>query len=219
MGSNSLQCLVQHAMGDLNGASTSADVAQALADHTDQRRAGQGQQRDAEIPSALQRIGALRLALVRQPCADDAFLDQRQGSKPRSHSQPGAHRGEQAVYFPCKGSAEAVHLHAQGDYEEATSLFGRAAAGAARALPADGSSSPGARLEPSPWALREAAASAVSGPGQASLAQKQWVTAEESLSEVRVPTTRYCRHICALSFWNIWMCWRGLLEPEAAGSC
>ena len=79
MGSNSLQCLVQHAMGDMNGACTSADVAQALADHTDQRRAGQGQQRDAEIPSALQRIGALRLAMVSRPCADNPFLDERQG--------------------------------------------------------------------------------------------------------------------------------------------
>lgn len=108
---------------------------------------------------------------------------------------------------------------AQGDYDEATSLFRRAAAGAARALPAGGSSSPGAPLEPSPWALREAAASAVSGPGQASLAQKQWDSAEEPLSEVRNPATEYCRHICALSRWNMWMCWQGLLEPEAAGSC
>ena len=83
VGCNSLQCLVQHAMGDLNGASTSADVAQALADHTDQRRAGQGQQRDAEIPSALQRIGALRLAMVSLPCADHPFLDERRGCAQR----------------------------------------------------------------------------------------------------------------------------------------
>ena len=95
---------------------------------------------------------------------------------------------------------------AQGDYEEATSLFRRAAAGAARALPAGGGSSPGARLEPSPWALCEAAASAVSGPGQASLAQKQWDTAEEPLSEVRDPATRYRRHTCALSRSSTWIC-------------
>ena len=40
-------------------------MAQALADHTDQRRANLGAQRDAAIPCALQRIGALRLAMVR----------------------------------------------------------------------------------------------------------------------------------------------------------
>ena len=108
---------------------------------------------------------------------------------------------------------------AQGDYEEATSLFKRAAAGAAQALPAGGSSSPGARLEPSPWALREAAASAVSGPGQASLAQKQWDTAEEPLSKVRNRAKKCCRHICVLSRLDIWMSCRGLLEPEAAGRC
>ncbi len=62
--SNALLCLVQHARGDLNSASTSADVAQALADHTDPKRASSGAHRDAAIPAALQRIAALRLAMV-----------------------------------------------------------------------------------------------------------------------------------------------------------
>ena len=61
---NAMLCLVQHARGDLDAASTSADVAQALADHTDPRRASSGAHRDAAIPAALQRIGALRLAMV-----------------------------------------------------------------------------------------------------------------------------------------------------------
>ena len=57
-------CLVQHARGDLDAASACADVAQALADHADPRRASSGAHRDAAIPAALQRIGALRLAMV-----------------------------------------------------------------------------------------------------------------------------------------------------------
>ena len=61
---NAMLCLVQHARGDLNAASTSADVAQALADHTDPGRASSGAHRDAAIPAALQRVGALRLAMV-----------------------------------------------------------------------------------------------------------------------------------------------------------
>ena len=196
MSSNSLQCLVQHAMGDLNGASTSADVAQALADHTDQRRPGQGQQRDAEIPAALQRIGALRLAMVSWPCTGDPC-------------QGGHQRRAQSLVLSASLTRQwegqgCVHLHAgqllkpsvcaQGDYDEAASLFRRAAAGASQALPAGGSSALGARLEPSPWALREAAASTVSGLGQAALARKQWDAAEEPLSEVRALALRSCRH-------------------------
>ena len=61
---NAMLCLVQHARGDLDAASSSAEVAQALADHTDQRRASSGATRDAAIPAALQRIGAHRLAMV-----------------------------------------------------------------------------------------------------------------------------------------------------------
>ena len=73
--SNAMLCLVQHARGDLNSASTSADVAQALADHTDPRRATSGAQRDAAILAALQRIGALRLAMVRLlTCDRDTHL-------------------------------------------------------------------------------------------------------------------------------------------------
>lgn len=64
IGSNAMLCMVQHARGDLDAATSSADVAQALADHTDQRRPGGGTSRDAVVPSALQQIGALRLAMV-----------------------------------------------------------------------------------------------------------------------------------------------------------
>lgn len=84
-------------------------------------------------------------------------------------------------------STPIVHIlvmHAQGDYDEATSLFSRAAAGAGHALSADSASSASMRAEPSPWALRETLASACSGAGQASLGQKQWEAAEEPLSEV-----------------------------------
>ena len=70
----------------------------------------------------------------------------------------------------------------QGEYEEATGLFRRAASGAKQAL-AD-TASPGMHLAPSPWALRETAASALSGSGQAYLGQKRWEAAEEPLSEV-----------------------------------
>ena len=73
---------------------------------------------------------------------------------------------------------------AQGEYDEATSLFDRAAAGARHALSAGGASSVSMSAEPSPWALRETLASACSGPGQGSLGQKQWAAAEEPLSEV-----------------------------------
>jgi len=65
--SNAMLCLVQHAQGDLNAATTSADVAQALADHTDQRRASLAAHKDAVILSALPRIGVLRLAMVSLP--------------------------------------------------------------------------------------------------------------------------------------------------------
>ena len=72
----------------------------------------------------------------------------------------------------------------QGDYEEATSLFNRAAAGAKQALSADSTLPTSMRTEPSPWALRETSAGACSGAGQAILGQKQWEAAEEPLSEV-----------------------------------
>ena len=77
--SNAMLCLVQHARGDLNAATTSADVAQALADHTDQRRAGLGAHKDAVVLSALQRIGALRLAMVMLACDTFLFLFGRSG--------------------------------------------------------------------------------------------------------------------------------------------
>ena len=99
---------------------------------------------------------------------------------------------------PCKATANAS-IGAQGDYDEANSLFRRAAAEASQALPAGGGSSPGARLEPSPWALREAAASAISGLGQVGLARRQWDAAEEPLSEVRDHAVRCCRH-CLCTF-------------------
>ena len=225
MSSNSLQCLAQHALGDMSAAATSADVAQALADHTDQRRPGQGQQRDAAIPSALQRIGALRLAMVSRPCTEYLFLRGRQDHAqshtlvtslaPQWEGQGGMHTRAHDEIKPAIG--------AQGNYEEATSLFRRAAAGASQALPAGGSTSPGSRLEPSPWALREAAASAVSGVGQASLARAQWDAAEEPLSEVRLSygvlqaLSVHC-HTRSPGV-NILKCWPGLIGPEAVGSC
>ena len=84
-------------------------------------------------------------------------------------------------------------MYGQGDYEEAMSLFSRAAAGARQALSADNILSPSMRAEPSPWALREALTSACSGAGQASLAQKQWEAAEDPLSEVS-PGCLPCNH-------------------------
>lgn len=72
----------------------------------------------------------------------------------------------------------------QGDCEEASSLFMRAAAGAKHAITTDSSLLSSMRAEPSPWALRETLAGACSGTGQASLGQKQWEAAEDPLSEV-----------------------------------
>ena len=47
-------------------------------------------------------------------------------------------------------------------------------------------------MEPSPWALKESAATARSGAGQAALAQKQWEAAEEPLSEVASKHLQLC---------------------------
>lgn len=65
VGGNSLVGLARHAAGDLQAAITSADAAQAMADHTDQRRRSLSAQQDATIPCALHRVAAVRFATVR----------------------------------------------------------------------------------------------------------------------------------------------------------
>ncbi len=62
---HSLLGLARHAAGDVHAALASADAAQALADHTDQRRNSLTQTQDASVPCALHRIAALRFATVR----------------------------------------------------------------------------------------------------------------------------------------------------------
>ena len=57
-------------------------------------------------------------------------------------------------------------------------------------------------METSPWALKESAASARSGAGQAALAQRQWEAAEEPLSEVASEYLQLCTcqksaHVCS----------------------
>ena len=166
-------------------------MAQALADHTDQRRANLGAQRDAAIPCALQRIGALRLATVRarsegQTARREILCCQWAWPPftwPTCISCP-------ALPVLLAGLTPCVPC-TKGEYEEATGLFRRAASSTAGALSA-GIGSLGMRIEPSPWALKESAASAHSGAGQVALAQRQWEAAEEPLSEVASKYLQLC---------------------------
>ena len=65
-------------------------------------------------------------------------------------------------------------------------------------------------MEASPWALKESAASARSGVGQAALAQRQWEAAEEPLSEVALKFLQLCTclmsaHACSETLANYHM--------------
>jgi hypothetical protein len=159
---NSLLGFARHASGDVQAAVVSVDAAQALADHTDQRRQSIANTQDPAIPSALYRIAALRFATVHH----DPFLA--------------------VLCSAWQMCAARLQLFSslqrfsptQGDYDEAAALFERAASAAEAAAAAPSATSP--------WSLAELKAGAVGGIGQVAIAKKAWECGEESISQVHL---------------------------------